>query len=214
VSVGRALPDRVDRRRAGVPGHAERIVERAAARDTFVWIDMEDHTTTDATLDVFESLTTAYGGGVGVCLQANLHRTPDDFDRLADCPGKVRLVKGAYDEPAAVAYTDRSRVGEAYRECLDQAFRTFDGGVAVGSHDPAMIDHARDRHEAYGTDFEVQVLMGVRQGAQFELATDYEVWQYVPYGTKWASYFYRRLAERRVRTPCNRQLEAGGEKRG
>jgi proline dehydrogenase len=174
-----------------------RIVEAAAAQDTFVWIDMEDHTTTDATLDVFEALNREHDGGVGVCVQANLKRTPEDLDRLADLPGKVRLVKGAYDPPAEIAHREKSRVDEAFRECLEQLFRTFDGGIAVGSHDPAMIDHARELHDDYGTDFEVQMLMGVREDRQSELADEYEVWQYVPYGTKWLSYFYRRVAERR-----------------
>jgi proline dehydrogenase len=174
-----------------------RIVERAAAADAFVWLDMEDHTTTDATLDAYETHAREQGGGVGVCVQANLRRTADDLERLAPLPGKVRLVKGAYDEPAEIAYTDRQRVDEEYRRLLEVMFRTFEGGIAVGSHDPAMIARARDLHETYGTDFEVQMLMGVREDAQYDLADEYEVWQYVPYGSKWLSYFYRRITERK-----------------
>ena len=173
------------------------IVDRAAEHDCFVWIDMEDHTTTDATLDAYEDFAREHPGCVGVCLQANLKRTRDDVERLADVPGKVRLVKGAYDEPAAIAYTEKSRVNDAYRELLAYAFEHYDGGVAVGSHDPAMIDYARDLHEEFGTDFEIQMLMGVREDAQFDLAEEYEVWQYVPYGEKWLSYFYRRAMERK-----------------
>ncbi|WP_458186509.1 proline dehydrogenase family protein [Haladaptatus sp. NG-WS-4] len=173
----------------------ERITD--AADDTFVWIDMEDHTTTDATLDVYERLAREHEGGVGVCVQANLKRTKDDLERLSDVPGKVRLVKGAYDEPPAVAYKQKERVNAIYREYLAYMFQEFDGGVAVGSHDPAMIQYAKDLHEEYGTDFEIQMLMGVREDAQYELARDYEVWQYVPYGDKWLSYFYRRVMERK-----------------
>jgi proline dehydrogenase len=73
----------------------------------------------------------------------------------------------------------------------------FDDGVAVGSHDPAMIDLAKELHDEHGTPFEVQMLMGVREGAQFDLADEYEMWQYVPYGGKWFSYFYRRIRERK-----------------
>jgi proline dehydrogenase len=175
----------------------DRLVDRAAAEGVFVWLDMEDHTTTDATLSAFEAQTRAHDGGVGVCVQANLRRTADDVARLAALPGKVRLVKGAYDEPDDIAYTSKARVDEAYRSLLEQMFRTFDGGIAVGSHDPEMIDLATDLHAEYGTDFEIQMLMGVREDAQYDLAGSCEVRQYVPYGSKWLSYFYRRLAERK-----------------
>ena len=173
-----------------------RIVDHADPAGVFVWLDMEDHTTTDATLDAFEAEARAHDGGVGVCLQANLRRTPDDLSRLADCPGKVRLVKGAYDPPKEVALPG-AEVDDAYRELLAQAFAEREGGIAVGSHDPAMIAAADRLHEEYGTPFEIQMLMGVREPAQERLATDHEIWQYVPYGEQWLSYFYRRVAERR-----------------
>ncbi len=174
------------------------IVAAAAERDVFVWIDMEDHTTTDATLDAFEAIARDRGGGVGVCLQANLRRTRADLERLADVPGKIRLVKGAYDPPSDVAYIDSARVDQEYRTLLEAAFERYDGGIAVGSHDPAMIEHATALHDRYGTDFEIQMLMGVREDVQYELADEYPVWQYVPYGDRWLSYFYRRIAERKA----------------
>ncbi|UPV75801.1 proline dehydrogenase family protein [Halorussus limi] len=177
--------------------NVERIVDYAADRDVFVWIDMEDHDTTDATLDIFEKLSRKHEGGVGVCVQANLKRTDDDLERLADLPGKVRLVKGAYDPPAEVALKEKSAVNAAYERQLEYMFEHFDGGIAVGSHDPRMIDRAEEFHEEYGTDFEIQMLMGVREDAQYDLAAEYEVWQYVPYGDKWLSYFYRRAMERK-----------------
>ncbi len=175
------------------------VVEHAAERDVFVWIDMEDHTTTDVTLDVFEELARTHDGGVGVCVQANLERTREDVERLADVPGKVRFVKGAYDEPSAVAYTEKERVNEAYRDLLGYALEHYDdGAIAIGSHDPEMIDLAKALYEEHDTDFEIQMLMGVRQDAQVELAAEgYEVWQYAPYGGKWLSYFWRRIRERK-----------------
>ena len=173
------------------------IVADADEHGTFVWVDMEDHTTTDATLDAYEHHARETGGNVGVCVQSNLKRTRGDLERLADVPGKVRLVKGAYDPPREIAYQSKGRVDRAYREDLEYVFETFDGGVAVGSHDPAMIDRARELHAEYGTDFEVQMLMGVRESAQTGLAREYAVYQYVPYGRKWFSYFYRRIRERR-----------------
>jgi proline dehydrogenase len=171
----------------------DQVVSHARDHGVFVWLDMEGHATTDATLDAFAALT---AGDVGVCLQANLRRTPDDLRRVADLPGKVRLVKGAYAPPSDLAYCDRERVDEAYRNCLDFAFREFGDGVAVGTHDPEMIDHVADLHREYGTDYEVQMLMGVREHAQYGLAEDREVWQYVPYGEQWLAYFYRRVTER------------------
>lgn len=184
-----------------------RIVEAAnapAATDedgtgTFVWIDMEDHETTDVTLDAFERHALETDGNVGVCVQANLKRTRDDLERLASLPGKVRLVKGAYDEPAELSYKKKARVDESYRDCLAYMFEAFDDGIAVGSHDPAMIEYAAELHEEYGTPYEVQMLTGVRESAQFDLAEsdDVRVYQYIPYGSKWFSYFYRRIRERK-----------------
>ncbi|WP_207587427.1 proline dehydrogenase family protein [Halomontanus rarus] len=177
--------------------HLAELVDHAADRGVFVWIDMEDHTTTDVTLDAYEELAREHDGGVGVCVQANLKRTRADVERLAGVPGKVRFVKGAYDEPASIAYTDKADVNRAYRELLEYAFEHFEDGIAVGSHDPAMIDYAIDRHDEHGTPFEIQMLMGVREDAQYDLAEEYEVWQYVPYGDRWKSYFYRRIMERK-----------------
>ncbi|APW99795.1 proline dehydrogenase [Halobiforma lacisalsi AJ5] len=174
------------------------IADRGAERDVFVWVDMEDHTTTDATLDAYEELVREHGGGMGLCLQANLERTREDLERLADAPGKVRIVKGAYDEPASVAYTDKDRVDENYRDLIEYMFESFDDGVAVGSHDPEFVSLARELHREHGTPYEIQMLMGVRTDAQYELAADgVEVYQYIPYGNKWFSYFYRRVRERK-----------------
>ncbi|WP_435334034.1 proline dehydrogenase family protein [Haloarchaeobius sp. TZWWS8] len=174
------------------------IVEVADEHGTFVWVDMEDRHTTDATLDAFEKYTTQTDGNVGVCVQANLKRTEEDIERLADLPGKVRLVKGAYDEPKEAAYKEKSRVDEQYEKLLEYMFEHFEDGVAVGSHDPKMIDFAAELHGEYGTPYEIQMLMGVREGAQVDLASEgVEVWQYAPYGGKWFQYFYRRVRERK-----------------
>jgi len=180
------------------------IVEAANDSDgdgTFVWIDMEDHETTDVTLDTFERHALETEGNVGVCVQANLKRTRDDLERLAELPGKARLVKGAYDEPTEISFKKKARVDESYRDCLEYMFEAFDNGVAVGSHDPAMIEYANELYDQYGTPYEVQMLTGVRESAQFDLAADpgvdADVYQYIPYGTKWFSYFYRRIRERK-----------------
>ncbi|QDX41425.1 proline dehydrogenase family protein [Salarchaeum sp. JOR-1] len=175
----------------------ENIARIVDAAECFVWIDMEDHPTTDVTLDAYERHATETDGRVGVCVQANLKRTRDDLERLADLPGKVRLVKGAYDEPSELAHTEKSKVNDAYETYLTYMFEEFEDGVAVGSHDPRMIDLAKTLHDEHGTPFEIQMLTGVRENAQFDLADDYEVYQYIPYGSKWFSYFYRRVRERK-----------------
>ncbi|MFC6787540.1 proline dehydrogenase family protein [Halobaculum halobium] len=178
--------------------NVRRIVEAADEHDVFVWCDMEDADTTDATLDAFETLAREFDGGVGQCVQANLRRTRSDLDRLADVPGKIRLVKGAYDESESIAYTDKTDVNEAYRENLKFLFKERDGGIAVGSHDPTMIALASELSAEYGADYEVQMLMGVREDEQRRLADEgVETWQYAPYGDKWLSYFYRRVRERK-----------------
>ncbi|WP_248517542.1 proline dehydrogenase family protein [Salinarchaeum laminariae] len=176
--------------------NASLVVDAASDHDGFVWFDMEDHETTDVTLDAVESFARD-GHDVGVCLQANLRRTAADVERFADVPAKIRLVKGAYDEPEEIAYTNTSAVNDAYRDRLTEAFQSYDGGIAVGSHDEAMIEHAIECHDEYGTPFEFQFLAGVREDRLFELAETYECWQYVPYGDRWLSYFYRRVMERK-----------------
>lgn len=176
--------------------NVDRLLERADERGGFVWLDMEAHGTVDATLDAVEAHARA-DRPIGVAIQANMKRTATDLERLADLPAKVRLVKGAYDPPADIAYREKPRVDQAYREHLRYMFEHFDDGVAVGTHDPAMLDLAAELHAEYGTPYEVQMLMGVREDAQREMAADREVWQYVPFGERWLSYFYRRVAERR-----------------
>ncbi|MDY6780162.1 MAG: proline dehydrogenase family protein, partial [Halobacteria archaeon] len=86
---------------------------------------------------------------------------------------------------------------ESFVDCVEEAFREFDGDVALGTHDDAMLDRAEELADDYGRDFEVQMLMGVRESLQYELAEERDVWQYVPYGSKWISYFYRRVRERK-----------------
>ncbi|MDY7082234.1 MAG: proline dehydrogenase family protein [Halobacteria archaeon] len=174
----------------------DRIVEKAREDDVFVWLDMEDHTTTDATIDAYLDAVSDYLD-VGICLQANLKRTPKDLERVAGTPGKIRLVKGAYDPPEGIGHSDKTRVNAAYRENLEYMFENFDARIAVGTHDMEMVEYADELSDEYDKDFEVQMLMGVRQQLQYDLAGEYEMYQYVPYGGKWMSYFYRRIRERK-----------------
>lgn len=213
----RSLADAIDRRdldaclsikpsQLGLDVSAERyaetlrsVVEYASERDVFVWCDMEGSATTDDTLSAFRSVAAEYPWSVGQCLQSNLKRTRDDLADLLEVPGRIRIVKGAYDEPASIAYTDRDRVDEAYRRDVEFLLSNRDRGVAVGTHDPEMIGLARRLADEHGTDYQIQMLMGVREDAQRDLAAQgVDVAQYAPYGTRWASYFWRRVRERRA----------------
>lgn len=175
------------------------LVQEGCENDTIVWMDMESIDTTQTVISTFQNIAYKNPGWLGVCLQANLRRTPRDVDDLIDVPGDLRLVKGAYDESRDVAYKSKDKVDEQYREVLRTLFQERKNGIAVATHDEDMIALAKDLHDEYGTPFEFQMLMGVKEDLQTELVDDgYEVWQYAPYGSGWMPYFYRRVRERRA----------------
>jgi proline dehydrogenase len=174
------------------------VVERATAIGTTVTLDMEDSSTVDSTLAILAELRRDHPG-TGAVLQAALRRTEADAQTLAVPGSRVRLVKGAYDEPASVAFRDRRDVDAAYARCLGILMRGR-GYPMVGSHDPAMIDLAQRLAAEYGRaadSWEVQMLHGIRVDEQHRLAAaGTTVRAYVPYGVDWYGYFVRRLAER------------------
>ncbi len=174
------------------------VVERATAIGTTVTLDMEDSSTVDSTLAILAELRRDHPG-TGAVLQAALRRTEDDVRALAVPGSRVRLVKGAYDEPASVAFRDRRDVDAAYARCLGVLMRG-PGYPMVGSHDPAMIELAQRLAAEYGRaadSWEVQMLHGIRVDEQHRLAAaGTRVRAYVPYGVDWYGYFTRRLAER------------------
>ena len=174
------------------------VVEAATALGTTVTLDMEDSSTVDSTLEVLAELRKDHPD-TGAVLQAMLYRTEDDARGLAVAGSRVRLVKGAYREPAAVAYQGRKDVDAAYARCLGVLMRG-DGYPMVGSHDPAMIALAQRLAAEYGRrpdSWEVQMLYGIRTHEQERLAAEgVRVRAYVPYGVDWYGYFMRRLAER------------------
>ncbi len=172
---------------------ARRVCAAAAAVGTTVTVDMEDHTTTDRTLDTVRELRVDHPW-VGAVVQAHLRRTEADCRDLAGPGSRVRLCKGAYDEPALVAYRDRADVDAAFVRCL-RVLMAGEGLPMVATHDPRLIELAR----TLGRDrpYELQMLHGVRPAAQRALAAEGEVVRvYLPYGTEWFGYFMRRLAER------------------
>ncbi len=178
--------------------NARAICEAAAAVGTTVTFDMEDHTTVDKTLAVVHELRRDFPW-VGCVLQSMLRRTEGDCHDLAGPGSRVRLVKGAYREPASVAFQDTTDVDRAYVRCL-KILMAGQGYPMVASHDPRLVAIAAHLAERAGRgrdDFEFQLLYGVRPDEQRRLADDgYRVRVYVPYGTDWYGYFMRRLAER------------------
>lgn len=164
----------------------EMIVKDAYENDLFVWLDMEDHTAVDATIDAFEHCARRYGN-IGICLQANLERTAADLRRVSQLPGAVRLVKGAYAPPSDIGCTDTEQITRRMKALLEYTFDRFDSGVALGSHDPELLEYAGELSAEYGTPYELQTMMGFRTPEEDELAANTERWQYVPFGEKWAN---------------------------
>jgi proline dehydrogenase len=157
---------------------------------------MEDHTTTDATLEALRSLRVDFPS-TGAVLQSYLRRTEADCRDLAVAGSRVRLCKGAYKEPASVAFQDPAEVDLSYVRCL-KVLMAGAGYPMVATHDPRLIAITGElaKHREKGS-YEYQLLYGVRPGEQERLAAAGEtVRVYVPYGDEWYGYLMRRLAER------------------
>ena len=174
------------------------VVEAASAMGSTVTLDMEDHRTIDSTLAVLADLRKEHPG-TGAVLQAMLFRTEEDAKALAVSGSRIRLVKGAYNEPATVAHRRKKDVDAAYARCLE-ILMAGPGYPMVGSHDPALIALAHElaaQHSRAADSWEVQMLFGIRPEEQRRLAAaGTQVRAYVPYGVDWYAYFMRRLAER------------------
>ena len=178
--------------------NAHTLCERAQRVGAWVTVDAEDHTTTDSTLSIVRELRADFDW-LGTVLQSYLKRTHADCEEFAASGARIRLCKGAYDEPASVAYRDREDVTDSYLRCL-RVLMDGTGYPMVASHDPEIIAAvpAMARESGRGVDeFEYQMLYGVRDGEQRRLADEGNcVRVYVPFGTQWYGYFVRRLAER------------------
>ncbi len=174
------------------------VVEAASAIGTTVTLDMEDHRTVDSTLAVLADLRKEHPD-TGAVLQAALFRTEDDAKALAVTGSRVRLVKGAYNEPPTVAHQKKKDVDAAYARCLE-ILMAGPGYPMVGSHDPELIRLAHElaaQNSRAADSWEVQMLYGIRPDEQRRLAAaGTRVRAYVPYGIDWYAYFMRRLAER------------------
>lgn len=191
-----ALGQRFDERLAYE--NARAICQAAANAHTTVTLDMEDHTTTDSTLEILSKLRKDFPS-TGAVLQSYLRRTEADCRELAYAGSRVRLCKGAYAEPESVAYQSRLDVDRSYVRCMN-VLLAGEGYPMFATHDPRLIAIAEERgrwYERTKDTFEYQMLYGVRPDEQRRLAwAGNRVRVYVPYGTEWYGYLVRRLAER------------------
>jgi proline dehydrogenase len=194
-AIGQALPD-VGHKTA--LENARTICRAARNAGTTVTLDMEDHTTTDSTLAILRELRKDFPE-TGAVLQAYLHRTEADCRALAYEGSRVRLCKGAYNEPEEVAYQSGLDVDRSYVRCL-KILLAGQGYPMIASHDPRIVEIAATLAPRYGRaqgSYEFQMLYGIRPEEQRRLARSGEtVRVYVPYGQEWYGYLMRRLAER------------------
>ncbi len=178
--------------------NARTICRAARNAGTTVTLDMEDHTTTDSTLAILRELRKDFPE-TGAVLQAALKRTEADCRALAHEGSRVRICKGAYLEPEAVAFQDKLEIDKSYVRCL-KVLLAGDGYPMIATHDPRMVEIASSLASRYGRvqgSYEFQMLYGIRPEEQRRLANDGEtVRVYVPYGLEWYGYLMRRLAER------------------
>ena len=194
-AIGQALPDHGEKLALE---NARTICRAARNAGTTVTLDMEDHTTTDSTLGILRELRKDFPE-TGAVLQAYLHRTEADCRALAFEGSRVRLCKGAYNEPESVAFQDRIDVDKSYVRCL-KVLLGGQGYAMIATHDPRMVEIASSLASRYGRTpgtYEFQMLFGIRPEEHRRLSAAGEtVRVYVPYGQEWYGYLMRRLAER------------------
>jgi proline dehydrogenase len=180
---------------------AESVAQHAAKTGSFVRIDMEDSSLTQVTMDIVHRLNSKpeLHGAIGIVIQSYLFRSEKDVEQLVADGTRVRLCKGAYDEPATVAFPRKADVDTSY---VRLSKMLLDSGVFHGfaTHDEAMIDaiksYAKER-KIDPSHYEFQMLYGLRSDLQRKLVQDgYNVRVYVPFGDAWYPYYMRRLAER------------------
>jgi len=171
------------------------VLDVTMVQGRVLWLDMESASTTDDTIWIGERLLERYDR-IGICVQANLKRTPGDVEQLIRDGARIRLVKGAYKETPDTAFQSQADIDRAYLALLEVLFaRTRD--FAVASHDGRMIRRALSLAREHPAPFEFAMLQGVRDPLKGDLlAQGHRVAEYIPYGPDWLPYFSRRLRER------------------
>ncbi len=182
--------------------HLTRLAAHARETGSYLWVDMEGSAYTESTIRLYERLR-AVEPRTGICLQSYLRRTAGDIDRLRPLDPAIRLVKGAYDEPASIALREKDQVDANYAS-LATSFLELGRGrpirLGLGTHDVRLIEQIAGQVAASGVardGFEVEMLFGIRTGEQFRLAkAGYRVQTLIAYGDAWYPWYMRRLAER------------------
>jgi len=175
------------------------LIASAADHDRFVRIDMEDSSVTSVTLDIYREMRREFEN-VGIVIQSCLRRSEQDIaDLLEEAPTDVRLCKGIYIEPKAIAFVDPDEIRNSFNELLEQLLEGGARRVAIATHDPLLVEHAEAVIEKLGVDedrYEFQMLLGVAGTLRRELvARGHPLRVYVPFGDRWYAYSMRRLRE-------------------
>ena len=182
--------------------HLLDLAAKAEETRSTLWLDMEDSTYVDRTLDLYRAIHVKHPA-TGIAMQAYLHRTPDDLSELIAVRPMIRLVKGAYNESARVAFEKKSDTDGAYYDLASRmldASRTRECTPVFGTHDSALVSRIAERAKALGvekTRYEIHMLYGIRDAAQRKLAGEgHTVKTLISYGSAWYPWYMRRLAER------------------
>ena len=180
-------------------GNYLKITEACASHsNNYVWIDMENSPYTQKTIDLYSRVLAKYQN-TGIAIQSYLRRSESDLNHILPLGGKIRLVKGAYNEPAEVAFKDKNQVTANYERLLEILFTQNERNFfAVATHDGSMVTKAKELAKRNGANFEFEMLMGVRDNLKIDLVSEgQQVREYIPYGPEWLAYSIRRIREKR-----------------
>jgi proline dehydrogenase len=174
----------------------EEIQSFAAKIERFVWIDMESSRFTDDTIDLYSS-SISVTGNVGICIQSHLRRSERDLQKLIQVGGKIRLVKGAYNEPEAIAYKSKYEISRNFSNLMEHLFANSPNMFSIATHDSKLVNEALELSEKQDKNFEFAMLKGIRDNLKLELVSKgYRVTEYIPYGENWLPYSLRRMREK------------------
>ncbi|HJX23381.1 MAG TPA: proline dehydrogenase family protein [Candidatus Bathyarchaeia archaeon] len=183
----------------------EAIGRKATSRGIFMWIDMENSQYTQITVDTYLALSRTCKN-LGICLQAYMRRSLKDMESILGANGIVRLCKGAYDESPEVVFKSASDINSSFLKLMKMML-TMDAAFAIATHDEELVRAAIKFSREYPSDFEFQMLMGVREDLKFDLIRKgFKVREYIPYGSQWQPYVHRRFMEENSRSRPQSQM--------
>ncbi|HXQ93413.1 MAG TPA: proline dehydrogenase family protein [Nitrososphaerales archaeon] len=169
-----------------------------AHSDNWLWIDMENSPYTQKTIDLYSKVLSSYPN-TGIAIQAYMRRSEKDLKELLPLGAKIRLVKGAYNEHPEIVFKDKKAVRENFSKLQELLFAQQERNFfAIATHDSALIEKSKELSKTNKSDFEYEMLLGVRDKLKFELVSEhYQVREYIPYGPEWLPYSLRRIREKK-----------------